>query len=147
MQRILGLMLVAFLLAPAAIADEMPDAFMQRVFAKYADRSHWSKGYRPCDEFCEAPLAKLIKKLDYDPLCQCRAPGGRYIILAGKLHPDLSFEYTLRDANHPRKLRQWIVILKPAGTSWKVADIWERRLDGKASLRKRLEAGGTGMLL
>jgi hypothetical protein len=142
------LVMAALLTVPAAMADdEMPDAFMNRLFAKYGDRAHWPKHYAPCDEFCEAPLAKLVKKLDYDPVCQCREGGGRYIIVAGKLHPDATFEYTLRDANNSRKLRQWIVILRPAGASWKIADVFERRLDGKPSLRKRLESGGSGMLL
>ena len=139
--------LTALLLMPAARADEMPDAFMARLFAQYADRTHWPKQYAPCDAFCEPPFAKLIKKLDYDPVCQCRGPGGHYIMLAVKLHADGSFEYTVRDANNAGKLRQWIIILKPSGDSWKIADVWERRLDNQPSLRKRLEAGGTGMLL
>ena len=141
------LTLAALVVLPAFADDEMPDTFMNRIFAKYADRAHWPKNYGPCDEFCEAPLAKLVKKLDYDPLCQCRGPGGHYVILAGKLHADGNFEYTLRDANKPIKLRQWIVILKPVGASWKITDITERRLDGKGPLRKRLEEGGSGMLL
>jgi hypothetical protein len=142
------LVLTAVLATPVALADdETPNTFMNHVFAKYSDRAHWPKNYAPCNEFCEAPLAKLVKKLDYDPVCQCRGPGGHYIILAGKFHADGNFEYTLRDANNARKLRQWIVILTPAGASWKITDITERRLDGKTSLRKRLEEGGSGMLL
>jgi hypothetical protein len=141
------LVLAALLALPALADDEMPDGFMNRLFAKYADRVHWPKNYAPCDEFCEAPFAKLVKMLDYDPVCQCRGPAGHYVILAGKLHADGNFEYTLRDASKPLKLRQWIVILKPVGASWKITDIIERRLDDKTSLRKRLQEGGSGMLL
>jgi hypothetical protein len=146
MQFVWGLALALALAAPAA-ADELPNVFMIRLFGTYMDRAHWAKHYTPCDEFCEPGFAKLIKKLDYDPVCQCRSGGGDYIILAGKLHKDGSFEYTLRDAKNPRRNRQWILILHPAGASWKIYDVWERRLDDKNSLRDRLAHGGSGMLL
>ncbi len=143
---IAAMVAVVLALAPAA-ADELPDGFMARVFATYKDRAHWAKDYHPCDVYCEPAFAKLVRKLDYDPVCQCRKGGGDYVTLTGKLHPDGSFEYTLRDRNNPRHNRQWIVVLKPAGASWKIADIWERRLDNQNSLRERLKAGGTGFLL
>jgi len=147
MKTAFGLTLTLLLTGVAASADEMPNQVMDRLFATYQDRAHWTKGFRPCDVFCEPAFARLIKKLDYDPLCQCRSGGGDYVILAGKLHGDGRFEYTVRDRNNPRRLRQWIVILRPTGTTWKIADVWERRLDGQNSLRERLARGGTGMLL
>jgi hypothetical protein len=139
--------LAAVSLLGPALADEMPNTFMDRLFATYQNRAHWTKTYRPCDEFCEPGFAKLVKKLDYDPVCQCRSGGGDYVILTGKLHPDGSFEYTLRDRTKALHNRQWIVILKPKGSSWQIFDIWERRLDNQNSLRERLQKGGTGILL
>lgn len=147
MKIAIKLALAALCAAGPALADEMPNTFMDRLFATYKNRAHWAKGYRPCDEFCEPGFAKLVRKLDYDPVCQCRSGGGDYVILIGKFHPDGSFEYTLRDRTKPLRQRQWIVILKPKGSGWQIFDIWERRLDDKNSVRERIKAGGTGILL
>lgn len=147
MKTAIAAVLAGLLAGVTASAGELPNVFMIRLFGTYMDRAHWAKNYRPCDEFCEPAFAKLVRKLDYDPVCQCRTGGGDYIILNGKLHSDGRFEYTLRDRNNPRRNRQWILILKPSGDSWKIADIWERRLDDQNSLRERLAKGGTGMLL
>lgn len=147
MKIVLSALLAAAFATVPVLADELPNAFMDRLFATYKNREHWAKGYRPCNDFCEPEFAKLIKKLDYDPVCQCRSGGGDYAILIGKYHPDGSFEYTLRDRTKPLHNRQWIVILKPKGNGWQIYDVWERRLDDKNSVRERIKAGGTGILL
>lgn len=141
------LALVAFfaLAATASAADfETPDTFINQVFAKYQDRAHWPRHYSPCQEFCEPAFAKLIAKadLEYDPICQCNGPGGRYGVIAGKMHGPDGFEFTVRDLNKADRRKQWIVMLRLTGGQWKISDVLERTLGNTPSLRQRLSQTG-----
>lgn len=141
------LVLVAFfaLAATASAADfETPDVFIAQVFAKYQDRAHWPKHYSPCQEFCEPGFASLVAKagLDYDPICQCSGSGGRYGVIAGKMHGADGFEFTVRDFNKADRRKQWIIMLRSTGGHWKISDVQERTLGSTPSLRQRLSHTG-----
>ena len=78
-----AVLLVGILFTLPAAAEE-PALFVKLLYANYTQMDHWAKGYDPCHEYCEADFAKLLdaahrkNMIDYDPICQCKAGGGKY---------------------------------------------------------------------
>ena len=124
-------------------AAEEPALFVKLVYANYTNMDHWAKGYDPCHEFCETDFAKLIaaahrkNMLDYDPICQCKTGGAKYMMFGGAQGVAITeFLVTMVKSGDPRT--KWVVVLHWIDGGWQIHDILEKQNGKQVSIRQRL---------
>ena len=105
---VFAVLLCGILFAPRAAA-EPPAVFIKLLYGNYTNMDHWAKGYDPCREYCEDDFAKLLKaaraknKLDYDPICQCKHGGEKYVMFSGATGAtDQDYRVTMMKLGDPR---------------------------------------------
>ena len=139
---VFAVLLGSILFAPRAAA-EPPALFIKFLYANYTNMDHWAKGYDPCREYCEADFAKLLKaaraknKLDYDPICQCKHGGEKYVMFSGANGAtDNDYRVTMMKLGDPRA--SWVLVLRWVDGGWKIRDVLEARSGKQVSVRQRL---------
>ena len=126
---------------PAAAED--PSLFVKLLYANYEHMGRWAKDYNPCHEYCEADFAKLLdaahrkNMIDYDPICQCKGAGGKYLMFMGA-QGATGDDYLATMMKAGDLHTSWVLVLKWDGGGWKLHDIMEKRNGKQISVRQRL---------
>jgi hypothetical protein len=146
-QIVVAALLSGVLFAPQASA-EPPDVFINLLYARYKDMDHWAKHYDPCNEYCEADFAKIVKTahakhvIDYDPICQCQHGGEKYMMFSGSTGAtDNDYKAAMKKLGDPRG--GWTLVLRWIDGGWKIRDILETKNGKQVSLRQRLAGAAT----
>ncbi len=141
---VIAVLLSSVLFAPQASA-EPPAIFVTHLYAHYKDADPWAKGFDPCDEYCEADFGKLLKAarkkhmIDYDPICQCRHGGDKFMMFSGSAGAtDNDYIIKMKKLGEPRG--GWTLMLRWVDGGWKIHDILEMQNGKPVSLRQRLGA-------
>lgn len=141
---LIAALLSGALFAPQALADP-PSIFIYKLYILYYDKDPWAKGNDPCDEYCEADFARLIKTarrkhvIDYDPVCQCQHGGDRYMMFTGGAGAtENDYRAVVKNMYDPHK--SWTLLLRWGKGDWRIHDVLEKRDGKQVSVRERLSA-------
>jgi hypothetical protein len=117
--------------------------FIKLLYGNYTNMDHWAKGYDPCREYCEDDFAKLLKAaraknmIDYDPICQCKHGGEKYVMFSGANGATVNdYRVTMIKLSDARA--SWVLVLRWVDHGWKIHDILEPRSGKQVSVRQRL---------
>jgi hypothetical protein len=137
-----AVLLSGILFTPSAAAED-PALFVKLLYANYTHMDHWAKGYEPCHEYCEADFAKLLdaahrkNMIDYDPICQCKGVGAKYLMFSGA-QGATPMDYQATMMKFGDMHTSWVLVLKWINGDWAVHDIMEKRNGKPISIRQRL---------
>ena len=141
--RIVFAVLLGSILFALPAAAEPPAVFIKLLYGNYTNMDHWAKGYDPCREYCEDDFAKLLKAaraknmIDYDPICQCKHGGEKYVMFSGATGAtDKDYRITMMKLSDPRA--SWVLVLRWIDDGWKIRDVLETRSGKQVSVRQRL---------